>query len=58
MKKTISILFVLISVVGLSTANAQYVLKEADLHSKGVNYQATSKSNDDILRQLVWQILH
>jgi DNA polymerase-3 subunit delta len=33
-------------------------LKEADLHSKGVNYQATSKSNDDILRQLVWQILH
>jgi len=33
-------------------------LKEADLHSKGIFYQANSKSTDDILRQLIWQILH
>jgi len=33
-------------------------LKEADLHSKGIFYQSTSKSSDDILRKLIWQILH
>ncbi len=33
-------------------------LKEADLHSKGIFYQSSSKSSDDILRHLIWQILH
>ncbi len=33
-------------------------LKEADLHAKGIQYQATSKPGDDILRQLIWKILH
>lgn len=33
-------------------------LKEADLHSKGIQYNATTKTNDDILRHLIWQILH
>lgn len=35
-----------------------HYLKEADLNSKGIKYNATTKTSDDILRQLIWQILH
>jgi DNA polymerase-3 subunit delta len=33
-------------------------LKDADIHAKGINYQANAKPDDDILRLLIWQILH
>jgi DNA polymerase-3 subunit delta len=33
-------------------------LKEADLRAKGVFYQSATKTSDDILKQLIWHILH
>jgi DNA polymerase-3 subunit delta len=34
------------------------ILKEFDLKSKGVNYNSTGKPDGELLKEMIWQILH